>query len=119
MARRSRKGAQFSALKSASASTGGSGDLGVEALVLRARTSSRRGDARKAFLLLERACCLASEDARLWALFAVQCQRMGKMDDAARAYRQAIWLRERSRDERRAAVLERLLSELRRELPAA
>jgi Flp pilus assembly protein TadD len=119
MARRFRKAAQFSALESASAGTNGDPDLGVEALVVRARTSSRRGDARKAFLLLERACCLASEDARVWTLFAVQCQRMGKIDDAARAYRQAIWLRERAKDERRAAVLQRLLSELRRKLPAA
>jgi Flp pilus assembly protein TadD len=114
MAHRSRnKKADFSEQPCASV------DLGVDALVARARTSLRRGDARKAVLLLERASCLASEDARIWALYAVQCQRMGKLEDATRAFRQAIWLRERAHDERRVRVLRRLLSDVRRELPAA
>jgi hypothetical protein len=44
---------------------------------------------------------------------------MGKLNDAARAFRQAIWLRERAHEDARAQVLTRLLTELRRELPAA
>jgi Flp pilus assembly protein TadD len=115
MAQRSRKKADFSHPSSGDSSS----DFGVDALVARARTSARRGDGRKAFLLLERASNLASDDPRVWTLFAVQCQRMGKLEDATRSFRQAIWLRERTHDDRRVRVLQRLLSELRRELPAA
>lgn len=92
---------------------------GVDALIARARTATRRGETRKALLLLEEATHLAPDEARVWTLYAVHCQRTGKLDDTVRAFRQAIWLRERAHDDRRVRVLKRLLAEARGELTAA
>jgi hypothetical protein len=61
-------------------------------------------------LALEEACLVAAHDARLWALYAAGCWRMRRYDDAARALRQAIFLRAREGDDRRVAVLEELLT---------
>jgi hypothetical protein len=58
---------------------------------------------------LREECFRASSDARLWALYAAQSWRMGRRDDACQALRQAIWLRERAHEERRAQVLRALL----------
>ncbi len=77
--------------------------------IQRARRHRERGDDRKALLLLREACCRDERDARLWTLFSVQCWRMGKRDEALRAMRQSLWLRERERDERRARVVRGLL----------
>jgi len=74
-----------------------------------ARRQRRRGDARRALVLLREACFLAGTDARLWTLYGIQCWRMSRGDDARQALRQALWLRERAHDEPRARVLRRLL----------
>ncbi|MFO7178133.1 MAG: hypothetical protein DIU78_005460, partial [Pseudomonadota bacterium] len=81
----------------------------VEARLKQAHRNRRRGDARRAFVLLREACFLAGDDARLWTLYAIQCWRMNRGDDARQALRQALWLRERAHDEPRARVLRRLL----------
>lgn len=75
----------------------------------RARRLRQRGEQRKALLVLREACCQHEGDARLWALYAVQCWRMGRREDGKAAMRQALWLREQAKDVRRAHVLRALL----------
>src|SRR5689334_13293114 len=81
-------------------------------LIRRARRLDRRGDGRKAMLALREACFGARTDARLWALLGSQCFRAGRRDEALHAFRQALYFRERGRDERRATVLRRILGDL-------
>jgi Flp pilus assembly protein TadD len=81
----------------------------LEQRVEQARRQRRRGDARKALVLLREACFLAGADARLWVLYAAQTWRMGRLDDTRHALRQALWLRERAHDEPRARVVRSLL----------
>ena len=84
-----------------------------EALLCRARRFERRGDPRRAMLLLREACFRADDSARLWTLYAAVCTRAGRRDDAAEALGRAIWLRERARDITRARVTRELLDRLR------
>jgi len=77
--------------------------------LVQARKRRRRGDERKALLLLREACYLSREDPRLWAMYGAQCWALNKPDDARQAFRQALWFRERVKDERRARVLRSLL----------
>jgi Flp pilus assembly protein TadD len=81
----------------------------VEALVRRARRFRLRGETRQAMLAVREACFESRTDARLWALYGAACRRARRHDEARDAIRQAIWLRERERDERRAGSLQRLL----------
>ncbi|MGC4088306.1 MAG: hypothetical protein QM756_10480 [Polyangiaceae bacterium] len=74
-----------------------------------ARRRRAKGEGRRAMILMREACCMAPEDAVLWTLYAVQCWRMNRRDDARTALRQALWLREQSGDTRRAHVLRALL----------
>jgi Flp pilus assembly protein TadD len=79
-------------------------------LARRARKHALRGERREAMLALKQACFSAPGDARLWALYAASCWRLRRYDDAARAFRQAIFLRARSDEAQRVAVLKDLLS---------
>jgi hypothetical protein len=81
-------------------------------LVLRARRLRRRGEERRAMLILREACHAAEDCARLWTLYAAQCMRVGRRDDAADALTRAVWLRERNRDPARAKVTRDLLDRL-------
>lgn len=74
-----------------------------------ARRRRAKGDHRRTLVLMREACCLAAEDPVLWTLFGVQCWRVNRRDEARQAIRQALWLRERMGDERRAHVLRALL----------
>lgn len=74
------------------------------------RRMRRRGEDRKALLILREECFRASSDARLWAMYAAQCWRMGRREDTCQALRQAIWYRERAHDVGRVRVLRALLS---------
>jgi hypothetical protein len=65
-------------------------------------------------LALREACYYTGQDAKLWALYGMQCWRVRKVDDAADALRQAIWLREREPNDRRAAALKSLLAAIER-----
>lgn len=82
----------------------------LEQRVEQARRQRRRGDERKALVLLREACFVAGADARLWVLYAAQSWRMGRLDDTRQALRQALWLRERAHDEPRAKVLRSLIA---------
>ncbi|HYO97901.1 MAG TPA: hypothetical protein VER33_25520 [Polyangiaceae bacterium] len=81
----------------------------VDVRVQQARRWRRRGDDRKAMLLLREASFQAGDDARLWTLYAAQCWRMRRHDEARQALRQALWFRERAGDGARARVLRALL----------
>lgn len=85
-------------------------DVTLDQRLHQARRQRRRGDERKALLILREVCFQAASDARLWTLYAHQCWRTGRRDDACQALRQALWLREKARDEARARVLRALLS---------
>jgi Flp pilus assembly protein TadD len=63
-------------------------------------------------LAVREACLVCETDARLWALYGAACRRARRHDEARDAIRQAIWLREREKDERRAESLQRLLTVL-------
>jgi Flp pilus assembly protein TadD len=60
-------------------------------------------------LALREACYSSDSDARLWTLYAMSCLRAGRARDGAQALRQALWLRERVRDDARAQVTRRLI----------
>jgi Flp pilus assembly protein TadD len=81
-------------------------------LMRQARRHTLRGDTRQAMLATREACFTNRSDARLWALYGAACRRARRHDEAKDAIRQAIWLRERERDTRRAGSLQRLLLEL-------
>ncbi len=83
-----------------------------DALLRRAKRHTRRGETRQAMLALREACLLAHGDARLWALYGGHCARARRPVEAAEALRQAIWLRERASDERRAGALRGMLAKL-------
>lgn len=78
----------------------------------RARRFRRRGEHRQAMLALREACQQDKECPRLWTLYAVACVRVKRVDDAKQALRQALWLRQRARDQGRAQVTLRLIEQL-------
>jgi Flp pilus assembly protein TadD len=80
--------------------------------VRRARRFRRRGEHRQAMLALREACQRSNQCPRLWTLYAVACVRVRRVDDAKHALRQALWLRQRARDEGRAQVTLRLIEQL-------
>ena len=83
-----------------------------QALCRRVRRFRRRGEHRRAFLALRDAAHTNERDPRLWALFGAQCWRMGKVDQAHKAFSHAVWLRERGQEHRKAAVTRQLLEQL-------
>ncbi|MEZ4223672.1 MAG: hypothetical protein R3B13_22175 [Polyangiaceae bacterium] len=83
-------------------------------LLGRAWRHRRRGEHRRAMLTLREACYRESGSAKLWTLYAVQCMRAGIRDEATRALRQALWLRQRRRDDARVAVTLALLARVER-----
>lgn len=88
-----------------------------QALLNRARRCARRGESRKARLALREACFRAGTDARLWAMYGSVCHRDRQLDEARRAFSQALWLREQNRDAARATVLRALIEHLDSGLP--
>jgi Flp pilus assembly protein TadD len=89
-----------------------SGESREQALLRRARRFRRRGEHRRALLALRTACLENQGDPRLWTLYAAECARQHRRDDAAHALRQALWLRKRSRDAARARVTRTLIERL-------
>jgi Flp pilus assembly protein TadD len=74
------------------------------AMCRRAWRHRRRGDERRAMLLLRDAAHRDESDARIWALYGVQCGRAGYLEAAARALGHAVWLRVRRKEARKAQV---------------
>ena len=85
------------------------GEPRIVTLLRRARRCKLRGETRQSMLAVREACFTSQTDPRLWALYGAACQRARRNDEAKDAIRQAIFLRERERDARRAGSLQRLL----------
>ena len=88
------------------------GETPEAALCRRARKHRARGDQRRAMLALREAAHANTQDARLWTLYGAQCGRNGKLEAARQAFGHAVWLRERDRDDRRAAITRTLIDRL-------
>ena len=83
--------------------------VGVDALKDRARRLRRKGELRRALVVLRDACMREEHDAALWTLYGALSIEAGRDDDGVKALRHAIWLRHRSGDERRVGTTQALL----------
>jgi len=77
----------------------------TEQLLGRARRAQQRGERRQALVALREATLLAETDPKLWALYGAACARSNRMDEAERAFTQALYLRQRAHDAPRANSL--------------
>ncbi len=85
----------------------------TELLLARARRAQQRGERRQAFVALREATLIAETDPRLWALYGAACEKNNRLDEAERAFSQALYLRQRQHDVPRAIVLRRMIERLR------
>lgn len=83
-----------------------------DALCRRAWRHRRRGDERRAMLMLREAAHRNEADARLWTLYGVQCVRAGCPDAAETALEHAVWLRTRNHEPRKAQVTRDVIARL-------
>lgn len=81
----------------------------VETAIARARKHRRRGDDRRALVLLREAALADEWRARTWTILGAFLIERGNHAEAARALRHAAWLRTRAGEDKRAAVCERLM----------
>ena len=81
----------------------------VASALARARRARKKGKTRQEVNALRQACSLQEFDAALWTLLGAAWLRMSRVDDAITAFKHAVWLRERSGDDKRAAVTRKLL----------
>ena len=84
----------------------------TESLVARARRAQQRGERRQALVALREATMLVETDARLWALYGAACVKANRLDDAERAFTQALYLRQRAREAGRAQALQGIIARL-------
>lgn len=78
----------------------------------RARRHRRRGESRRALVVLREACLRDEESASLWTLYGAWLAEDGKNDEARRAFRHALWLRTSSGEREKARVTRALLESL-------
>lgn len=83
-----------------------------ELLLARARRAQQRGERRQALVALREATLLAETDARLWALYGSACFKANRVDEAERAFGQALYLRQREHDSRRVQALRSVIMRL-------
>jgi len=84
----------------------------TELLLGRARRAQQRGERRQALVALREATLLAETDAKLWALYGAACVKANRLDHAERAFNQALYLRQRQHDARRANSLRSVIQRL-------
>ncbi len=63
-------------------------------------------------LVLREACQRDASSPKLWTLYAAQCVRSGRRDEAEHALKQALWLRQRDRDAVRVRIVGALIDKL-------
>ncbi len=85
----------------------------VEELASLASRQWAKGRHKRALAALREACFLASEDARLWALYGARLANLGRLDEAMQAIGQAIYFRKAAHDEARVRSTRRVLERLR------
>jgi len=81
----------------------------TELLLSRARRAQQRGERRQALVALREAALLAETDARVWALYGSLCAKANRLDEAERAFGQALYLRQRQHDLPRANSLRNVI----------
>lgn len=84
----------------------------IESLLSRARRAQQRGERRQSLVALREATLLAETDPRLWALYGAACVRASRLEEAERAFTQALYLRQRERDAGRSRALRGLIQRL-------
>jgi Flp pilus assembly protein TadD len=84
----------------------------TELLLARARRAQQRGERRQALVALREATLLAETDPRLWALYGAACAKSNRLDEAERAFAQALYFRQRAHDARRVTVLRGVIERL-------
>ena len=84
----------------------------TELLLSRARRAQQRGERRQALVALREATLLAETDAKLWALYGSACEKANRLEEAERAYGQALYLRQRAQDAGRAKTLRNVIARL-------
>lgn len=84
----------------------------TELLLGRARRAQQRGERRQALVALREATLLEETDAKLWALYGAACAKANRLDEAERAFTQAVYLRQRQHDAPRAGSLRSLIRRL-------
>lgn len=84
----------------------------TEQLVNRARRATQRGERRQALVALREAALLAESDPKLWALYGAACVRGNRIEEAERAFGQALFLRQRAHDVGRANALRGVIARL-------
>ena len=77
--------------------------------VARANRARRKRDVRGEANALRLACMMDEYNAVLWTRLGDALVRLAKPEQALQSLRHALWLRERSDDLRRAAVIRRLI----------
>lgn len=97
--------------------TAASLDDARDALVAKARKLRARGEVRKAAVALREACMRDESAAALWTLYAALEAKLAHAEEAARAFKHALWLRRSAGDAERARSTQVLLDRL--ELPSA
>ncbi|AKT41009.1 hypothetical protein [Chondromyces crocatus] len=93
----------------------GAGADPIETLIRRSRRCRRRGDARRALVLLRDACNHDEWRARSWTILGAFLAELGRKDEAVSALEHAHWLRVRAGEARRAEVTARLTEQARRQ----
>ena len=81
-------------------------------LTVRALKLQRRGELRRASLTLREATSLDEANAARWMLYARVLLQLGQRDDAGRAMKQSLFLREREGEKGKARVIRRLMLNL-------
>ena len=77
----------------------------TEQLLGRARRAQQRGEVRQALVALREAAMLAETDPRLWALYGAACAKAHRLEEAQRAFSQALYFRQSAHDLPRANSL--------------
>jgi|SRR5450432_2001683 len=84
----------------------------TELLLRRARRAQQRGERRQAMVALREATLLEETDPRLWALYGSACAKANRLEEAERAFGQALYLRQREHDAPRVSALRSVLDRL-------
>jgi Flp pilus assembly protein TadD len=84
----------------------------AEKLTRRAGRLRQKGQLRPAAVALREACGLGEQDAARWMLLGHLEGKLGRRGDAERAMKQALFLRERHGEKRKATVIRKLILQL-------
>jgi Flp pilus assembly protein TadD len=84
----------------------------TEILLARARRAQQRGERRQALVALREATLAEESNPKLWALYGAACIKSNRLEEAERAFGQALYFRQRAHDTGRVnallSVMERL-----------